>query len=69
MKHTSQHFFDKTVDLGESDRLGFRGAIAMVLGGEIASIMPSRIRPCFDDHLNAHGFEYHEVKTVCLSSV
>jgi len=49
------------MDLGGSDRLGFRGSDR--LNG------PSWIRLCFDDHADAHGFEYHEFKSVCLSSV
>ena len=40
MKYTSQHFCDKTMDLGGAIALVLGGAIAMVLGGAIASIVP-----------------------------
>ena len=46
MKYTSQHFCDKTMNLGGSDRHGFRG-----------SDRPSKIRSCFDVPADAHGFD------------
>ena len=52
MKYTSQHFWDKTMDLGGSNRHGFRGSDRLN--------RPSRIRPCFD----AHGFDVPRVSGV-----
>jgi len=57
MKYTSQHFCNKTMDLGGSDRHGFRGSDRFN--------RPSRIRPCFDAPGDAHGFDVPRVQN-CL---
>jgi len=58
MKYTSQHFCDKTMDLGGSDRHGIMGSDRLN--------RPSRIRPCFDALADAHGFDVPRVQNCLL---
>ena len=58
MKYTSQHFCDKTMDLGGSDRHGFRG------NDRLNRL--SRIGPCFDAPADAYGFDAPRVQNFLL---
>jgi len=67
MKYTSQHFCDKIVDLGGSDRLGFRGSDLHGFRGSDRLNRPSRIGPCFAAAADAHGFDVPRVQNCLLA--
>jgi len=66
MKYASQHFCNKTMDLGGSDRLGLRGSARF---NRPSRIRPSRIRPVLTSLRTPMILTYHEFKAVCLSSM